>query len=78
MTKEIESLNLPAYDTEIITQKLKDGFKLLHFISYVDWSSEYKTRFHPNGSSYSEEVKELCSMIKYILERDNISKQVFG
>ena len=65
-------------DNEQLKKALGEGFKIIHIVPYITTWSESKTKYAPNGNSYTESEVRENHMVKYILERDGISRNLYG
>lgn len=76
---EMKFINCAVNDDDQIKKALSDGYRLLHAIPYVDFYITYKNVYRPDGTYESKQIKENeQNKIKYILERDNISRLING
>lgn len=76
---EIKIIDTHVLDNDQLRQALKEGYRLVQAIHYVNFYMNYKTVYMPNGNT--EQVHEKQNeepKIKYILERDGISRLLNG
>lgn len=79
MTEEIKIIDVSIHDNEELKRVLMGGFRIMHAIPFESFWTQTETRYKPEGGTYQESIKrDVCMKIKYILERDNITRLLHG
>lgn len=79
MEHDIKIINCDVNDDNQLTEALRTGYSIKHALAYTENFYQDKMKYAPNGNTYYEkEFNYSQTMVKYILERDGIARNVYG